>query len=116
MGWCVVGTSVSRLCALARAKRIFGTDKNLRTKNAVMQLPRNDCHIRANVFVILVAASSSAKVNTKHGVGGLYKIVACARMCFSSVRKRRSARTGFSSAQVLPKPARCARQPSFLNG
>ena len=47
-----------------------------------MQLPRNNCHIRANV--ILVAASGRAKVNT--GVGVLFKIVACARMRFSSVR------------------------------
>ena len=46
-------------------------------------------------FYHLVTASGSAKVNTKHGVGVLYKIVACARMRFSSVRKRRSARTVF---------------------
>jgi hypothetical protein len=32
-------------------------------------------------------------VNIKHGVGVLYKIVDCARMCFSSVRNRRSTRT-----------------------
>jgi len=83
-------------CARARANRVFGPDeKRIRTKNTVMQLPLNNCHIRANVLVILVAASSSAKVNTKHGVGVLYKIVVCARMRFSSVRKRRSARTVF---------------------
>jgi len=32
-------------------------------------------------------------VNTKPGVGVLYKIVDCARMCRSSVRNQRSART-----------------------
>ncbi len=30
-----------------------------------MQLPRNNCHIRANVFVILVAASGSAMNNCR---------------------------------------------------
>jgi len=34
-----------------------------------MQLPRNDCHIRANVFVILVAASSSAMDKNKDSAG-----------------------------------------------
>jgi len=33
-------------------------------------------------------------VNTKHGVGVLSKIADCVRMCFSSARNRRSARTG----------------------
>ena len=47
-----------------------------------MQFLHDNCHIRANV--ILVAAGSSAKVNT--GAGVLYKIVASARMRFSSVR------------------------------
>jgi hypothetical protein len=37
------------------------------------------------------------------------KIVDCARMASSSVRKRRSARTDFPSVQVLPTPARYAR-------
>jgi len=56
-------------CALARANRVFGTDeKRIRTKNTV-------------------------RVNTKQGVRVLYKIVDSARMCFSSVRYRRSART-----------------------
>jgi hypothetical protein len=39
------------------------------------------------------------------------KIVDCARMASSSVRKRRSARTDLSSVQVLRKAARYARQP-----
>ena len=33
-------------------------------------------------------------VDRKHGVRGLSKIADCVRMCFSSVRNRRSARTG----------------------
>jgi hypothetical protein len=54
----------------ARANRVFCTDeKRIRAENTVM-------------------------VNTKHGAGILYKIVDCARMRFSSVRNRRSARTG----------------------
>jgi len=54
----------------ARANPIFGTDeKRIRTKNRVMD-------------------------KSKGGLGWLlYKIVDCARMCFSSVRNRRSART-----------------------
>jgi hypothetical protein len=52
-----------------RANHVFCTDeKRIRTENMVM-------------------------VNTKHYLGVLYKIVDCARMCFSSVRSRRSART-----------------------
>jgi hypothetical protein len=35
----------------ARANRVFGTDKRrIRTKNTVMQLPRNNCLYRANVI------------------------------------------------------------------
>ena len=46
----------------ARANRVFCTDKKrIRTENAVMQLLRNNCHIRANVFVILVAANGRVK-------------------------------------------------------
>ncbi|MBI5909303.1 MAG: hypothetical protein HY848_05060, partial [Betaproteobacteria bacterium] len=45
----------------ARANLVFGTDeKRIRTKNKVMQLPRSNYHIRANVFVLLVAASGRA--------------------------------------------------------
>jgi hypothetical protein len=53
----------------ARAKRVFFTDKKrIRKENTVM-------------------------VNSKHSVEVSSKIADCARMCFSSVRKRRSART-----------------------
>jgi hypothetical protein len=48
----------------ARANRVFCTDeKRIRTENTVM-------------------------FNTKQGVGFLYKIADCVRMCFSSVRNR----------------------------
>jgi len=59
------------LCALARANRVFCTDeKRIRTENTVTDKSNN-------------------------GLGlVLYKIAGCARMCFSSVRGRRSARTG----------------------
>ncbi|OFW09617.1 MAG: hypothetical protein A3H27_03510 [Acidobacteria bacterium RIFCSPLOWO2_02_FULL_59_13] len=60
-----------------------------------MQLLRNNCHNRANIFVILVAASGSAKDKNKDSAGVLSEIVDCARMRFSSVRNRRSARTVF---------------------
>jgi hypothetical protein len=54
----------------ARANRVFCTDeKRIRTENTVF-------------------------ANTSHGVGFLHKIADGARMCFSSVRNRRSARTG----------------------
>jgi hypothetical protein len=54
----------------ARANRVFCADeKRIRTKNTVI-------------------------VNNKDSAGVLYKIVDCARMCFSSVRNQRSARTG----------------------
>jgi len=53
----------------ARANRVFRADeKRIRTENTVI-------------------------VNTQQGAGVFYKIVDCARMCFSSVRNRRSART-----------------------
>jgi len=57
-------------CALARANRVFRADENrIRAKNTVMN-------------------------KSKSGLGWLLsKIVDCARMCFSSVRNRRSART-----------------------
>jgi hypothetical protein len=57
-------------CALARANRVFCTDKNrIRTENAVMD-------------------------KSKGGLAWLlYKIVDCARMCCWSVRNRRYART-----------------------
>ncbi|MEK7361400.1 MAG: hypothetical protein AAB133_04905 [Pseudomonadota bacterium] len=55
----------------ARANPVFGTDeKRIRTKNRVL-----------------------AKSNNALGLL-LFKIVDCARMCFSSVHNRRSARTG----------------------
>jgi len=61
----------------ARANRDFYTDeKRIRTKIAVM-------------------------VNPERGVGVLHKIVDCERIRFLSVRNQRSARTGFSSAQIL---------------
>ncbi len=45
----------------ARANHVFRADeKHIRTENMVMQLLRNNCHIHANVFVILVAASGRA--------------------------------------------------------
>jgi hypothetical protein len=54
----------------ARANHVFCTDKKrIRTENVVM-------------------------INTKRSAGGLYKILDCARMCFSSVHNRGSARTG----------------------
>jgi hypothetical protein len=34
-----------------------------------MQLLRNNCHIRANVFVVLVAANTRAKDKSNNGVG-----------------------------------------------
>jgi hypothetical protein len=53
----------------ARANRVFCTDvKRIRTENTVI-------------------------VKNKDNAGVLSKIVDCARMCFSSVRNRRSART-----------------------
>jgi hypothetical protein len=54
----------------ARANRVFGTDKKrIRTENTVLD-------------------------KNKDNLGVLYKIVDCARMCFSSARNQRSARTG----------------------
>jgi len=48
----------------------------------------------------LVAASGSAKDKNKDSAGVLSKIVDCARMRFSSVRKRRSARTVFRPRNI----------------
>jgi hypothetical protein len=60
----------------ARANRVFCTDeKRIRTKNAVM-LKNGD------------------------SVGFLHKIADDVRMCFSSVRHRRSARTAFRPRQT----------------
>jgi hypothetical protein len=60
----------------ARANRVFCTDeKRIRTKNTVID-------------------------KNKDGTEGLYKIVACARMRFLSVRKRRSARTASRPRQI----------------
>jgi hypothetical protein len=59
-----------------RANRVFCTDeKRIRTENTVI-------------------------VNTKQAVGVLYKIADCVRMCFSSVRNRRSARTALRPRQI----------------
>jgi hypothetical protein len=83
----------------ARANRVFCTDeKRIRTENTVI-------------------------VNSKDSAGVLYKIVDCARMRFSSVHNRGSARTGRrprkfdhhssmcfpSSAHVGARPLRAAR-------
>jgi len=54
----------------ARANRVFGTDeKRIRTENTVIDKNKNSSEV-------------------------LSKIVDCVRMCFSSARNRRSARTG----------------------
>jgi len=66
----------------ARANHVFRADeKRIRTENMVMD-------------------------KSKDSAGVSYKIVASARMCFSSVRNRRSARTGFRPRQVS-----CAKYP-----
>jgi hypothetical protein len=63
-------------CALARANRVFRADEGrIRTKNTVIRKNKDSAWV-------------------------LYKIVACARMRFSSVRKRRSARTFFVRAKI----------------
>jgi hypothetical protein len=55
-----------KTCAL-RAPTVFLVRiRNIRTKNTVMQLLRNNCHIRENVFVILVAASGRAMDKSKY--------------------------------------------------
>jgi len=63
----------------ARANRVFCTDeKRIRTENTVID-------------------------ESKSGLGWLlYKIVDGARMCFSSVRHRRSARTGSRPRKIEP--------------
>jgi len=59
-----VRAGFAKTCAL-RAPTVFSARINtIRAENTVMQLPRNDCHIRANVFVILVAANGRAKTET----------------------------------------------------
>jgi len=81
-----------RLLRAPRANRIFGTDeKRIRTKNTVLD-------------------------KSKDRAGVLYKIVDCARMCFSSVNNRRSARTGRRprkfyrrSPEVSSRVRRCRR-------
>jgi len=73
-----------------------------------MQLLRNNCRIRANVFVILVAATNMA--------WGFIQDRRLRTDVFF-IRAQATIRAdGFSSAQVLPKPARCARQPCFWYG
>jgi hypothetical protein len=60
----------------ARANHVFCTDeKRIRTENTVMDKNKDD-------------------------MGLLSKIVDCARMCFSSVRNRRSARTVFRPRNI----------------
>jgi hypothetical protein len=61
----------------ARANRVFHTDeKRIRMENTVID-------------------------KSKNGLGLVfYKIVDCVRMCFSSARNQRSARTDLSSVQV----------------
>jgi hypothetical protein len=39
-------------------------------------------------------------INNRDGIGFLYQIVDCARMAFSSVRNRRSARTAFRPRKI----------------
>src|SRR5450759_2301782 len=73
-------------CALTRANRVFCTDKKrIRTENTVMD-------------------------KSKGGSGWLlYKIVDCARMAFSSVRNRRSARTVSRPRNIATLQQRAAR-------
>jgi len=61
--------SMSKHCALRAPTAFSGRIKTIRPENAVM-------------------------VNPKQGLRVLYKIADCVRMCFSSARNRRSARTG----------------------
>jgi len=50
-----------RALRAARANPVFHTDeKRIRMENGVMQLPRNNCHVRVNDCVILVAANGRA--------------------------------------------------------
>jgi hypothetical protein len=90
-----------------RANRVFGTDeKRIRTENTVIG-------------------------KSKDGMRFLYKIADCARIRFSSVCNRRSARTGRRPRKSRPPQrdrhanarrcrratiARSARQPRFLYG
>jgi hypothetical protein len=67
----------------ARANRVFCTDeKRIRAKNTVMN-------------------------ENKDSAGVLSKIADCVRMCFSSVRNRRSARTASRPRNIAtPQPRR----------
>jgi hypothetical protein len=63
-------------CALARANHVFCTDKKrIRTENAVID-------------------------KNKNSAGVSYEIVDCVRMCFSSARNRRCARTVFRPRKI----------------
>jgi hypothetical protein len=57
------------------------------------------CALRApTVFsarIKTIRAENTVMDKNKDSAGVLYKIADCARMCFSSVRNRRSARTAF---------------------
>jgi hypothetical protein len=76
-------------CALARANRVFCTDKKrIRTENTV-----------------------TTKSNNGLGLS-LYEIADCARMAFSSVRNRRSARTA-SRPRKIATLQHCAPAPAL---
>jgi hypothetical protein len=79
----------------ARANRVFCTDKKRPRRKRGLGIKQGQCWF-------------------------LYKIGDCARMALSSVRKRRSARTGFRPRDLVMKAARrlarCARQPRLLHG
>jgi len=107
------GRAHETVLSLGAQDEILTRDPQTYGNVMAMQLLRDNCHIHANIFVILVAASSSAKVNTKHGVGVLSKIVACARMHFSSVRKRRSARTVFRPRRFCQNLRAARANPVF---
>jgi len=86
----------------ARQPRPIYTDTHHPYKlDGVLQVNRTQGEEEANV----------RETNFKIGKTVYPKIVACARMASSSVRKRQSARTDFSSVQVLPTAARYARHP-----
>jgi hypothetical protein len=59
---------------------------------------QQSCALRApTVFSIRIESirmENTVVVTNNDAAGVLYKIVDCARMCFSSARNRRSARTG----------------------
>jgi thioesterase domain-containing protein len=86
----------------ARQPRLICTDTHHPHKlNAVCWVNRTRGHEEANV-----SGTHFQMWKTVYP-----KIVDCARMASSSVRKRRSARTDFPSVQVSPTPTRYARQP-----